>query len=109
MADLYLAVGHHHPVDQQLHQLPAFLEAARVQVTAESLQHLGRRLGDRAGLDQPLALGGDLLFSRPQVARPLPRCGLPATRPRRRVGLRAGRLVAPDLLGLPLGGRTFGR
>jgi hypothetical protein len=27
IADLHLAVGHHHPVDQQLHQLAALLEA----------------------------------------------------------------------------------
>jgi hypothetical protein len=60
VADLHLAVGHHHPVDQQLDQLAALPEAGLAQAYAESLQHLGRRLGDRAHLDQPLALSGDL-------------------------------------------------
>jgi hypothetical protein len=60
VADLHLAVGDHHPVDQQLHQLAALLEAGLVQAHPELLQHLGHRLGDRAHLDQPLALRGDL-------------------------------------------------
>jgi hypothetical protein len=34
VADLHLAVGHHHPVDQQLDQLPALLEAGLVQTSA---------------------------------------------------------------------------
>src|SRR5215212_8379369 len=65
VADLHLAVGDHHPVDQQLHQLAALFEAA--QAHAKLLQHLGHRLGDAAHLDQPLPLGGDLPLTRPQV------------------------------------------
>ena len=67
VADLDLAVGHHHPVDQQLDQLAALLEAGLAQACAELLEHLGRRLGDAAHLGQPLALGGDLPLTRPQV------------------------------------------
>ena len=67
IADLHLAVGHHHPVDQQLHQLAALLEAGLAQAHPELLQHLGHRLGDRADLDQPLALGGDLPLAGQQV------------------------------------------
>src|SRR4029453_3280698 len=58
IADLYLAVGHHHPVDQQLHQLAALLEAGLAQAHPELLQHLGHRLGDRADPAHPLAPGG---------------------------------------------------
>jgi hypothetical protein len=60
VADLDLAVGHHHPVDQQLHQLAALLEAGLVKAHPELLQHRCHRLGDRAHLDQPLTLGRDL-------------------------------------------------
>jgi hypothetical protein len=67
VADLHLAVGHHHPVDQQLHQLAALVEAGLTQAHAKLLQHLGQRLGDAAHLDQPLPLGGDLPLTRPQV------------------------------------------
>jgi hypothetical protein len=67
VADLHLAVGHHHPVDQQLHQLAALVEAGLTQAHAKLLQHLGHRLGDAAHLDQPLPLGGDLPLTRPQV------------------------------------------
>jgi hypothetical protein len=67
VADLHLAVDHHHPVDQQLHQLAALLEAGLAQAHAELLQHLGHGLGDRADLDQPLALGGDLPLAGQQV------------------------------------------
>jgi hypothetical protein len=67
VADLDLAVGHHHPVDQQLDQLAALLEAGLAQAHPELLQRLGHRLGDRADLDQPLALGGDLPLAGQQV------------------------------------------
>src|SRR5215207_9531897 len=67
VADLHLAVGDHHPVDQQLHQLAALFEAGLAQAHAKLLQHLGHRLGDAAHLDQPLPLGGDLPLTRPQV------------------------------------------
>ena len=67
IADLHLVVGHHDPVDQQLHQLAALLEAGLAQAHPQPLQHLGRRLDDRAHLDQPLALGGDLPLADPQV------------------------------------------
>jgi Transposase DDE domain len=60
VADLDLAVGHHHPVDQQLHQLAALLEAGLVKAHPELLQHRCHRLGDRTHLDQPLTLGRDL-------------------------------------------------
>ncbi|HET7517073.1 MAG TPA: transposase [Actinomycetes bacterium] len=67
VADLHVTVGHHHPVDQQLHQLAALFEAGLAQAHAKLLQHLGHRLGDAAHLDQPLPLGGDLPLTRPQV------------------------------------------
>jgi hypothetical protein len=67
IADLHLTVGDHHPVDQQLYQLAALLEAGLAQAHPELLQHLGHRLGDRAHLDQPLALSGDLPLARQQV------------------------------------------
>jgi hypothetical protein len=67
IADLHLAVGHHHPVDQQLHQLAALLEASPVKAHPQPLQHLGHRPGDRGHLDQPLALGGDLPLAGQQV------------------------------------------
>jgi hypothetical protein len=67
IADLHLAVGDHDPVDQQLHQLAALLEAGLAQAYAESLQHLGHRLGDRAYLDQPLPLSSDLPLAGQQV------------------------------------------
>jgi hypothetical protein len=62
-----VTVGHHHPVDQQLHQLATLLEAGLAQAHPQPLQHLGHRLGDRADLDQPLALGGDLPLACQQV------------------------------------------
>jgi DDE superfamily endonuclease len=67
VADLHLAVGHHHPVDQQLHQLAALLEAGPVKAHPQLLQHRRHRLGDRAQPDQPLTLGGDLPLARQQV------------------------------------------
>jgi hypothetical protein len=67
VADLDLAVGDHDPVDQQLHQLAALLEVGLVKAHPELLQHRCRRLGDRAQLDQLLALGGDLPLARQQV------------------------------------------
>ena len=67
IADLHLAVGDHDPVDQQLHQLAALVEAGLVKAHPELLQHLGRRLGGRAHLDQPLALSGDLPLAGQQV------------------------------------------
>jgi hypothetical protein len=51
MADLHLAVGRHDPVDQQLDQLAALLEAGLVQTSASLLQHRCHRSGDRAHLD----------------------------------------------------------
>jgi hypothetical protein len=62
-----VTVGHHHPVDQQLHQLATLLEAGLAQAHPQPLQHLGHRLGDRADLDQPLALSGDLPLACQQV------------------------------------------
>jgi hypothetical protein len=67
VADLDLAVGHHDPVDQQLDQLAALLEAGLAKTDAQPLQHLGHRLGGRAHLDQPLALSGDLPLTGQQV------------------------------------------
>src|SRR5829696_1046229 len=67
VADLHLAVGDHHPVDQQLYQLAALLEAGLVKAHPELLQHRCHRSGDRAHLDQPLALGGDLPLAGQQV------------------------------------------
>jgi hypothetical protein len=65
--DLHLAVGDDHPVDQQLHQLPALLEPGLMKACPQLLQDLGHRLGDRAELDQPLALRGDLPLAGQQV------------------------------------------
>jgi len=62
-----VTVGHHHPVDQQLDQLAALLEAGLAQADPQLLQHLGHRLGDHAHLDQPLALRGDLPLAGKQV------------------------------------------
>src|SRR6266540_3245292 len=67
IADLHLAVGDHHPVDQQLHQLAALLEASLAEPRARPLQHLGHRPGGRAYLDQSLTLGGDLSLAGQQV------------------------------------------
>jgi DDE superfamily endonuclease len=67
VADLHLAVGDHHPVDQQLHQLAALLEPGLVQAHPQLLQHGRHRVGDRAHLDQPLTLGGDLPLAGQQV------------------------------------------
>jgi len=67
VADLHLAVGHHHSIDQQFHQLAAPLEAGLVKAHPELLQHRCHRLGDRAHLDQSLALSGDLPLARQQV------------------------------------------
>jgi hypothetical protein len=67
VADLDLAVGDHHPVDQQLDQLAALLEAGLVQTHPELLQHRRHRAGDRAQPGQPLALHGDLPFAGQQV------------------------------------------
>jgi DDE superfamily endonuclease len=67
VADLHLAVGDHHAVDQQLDQLAALLEVGLAQPDAELLQHLGHGLGDCAHLGQPLALGGDLPLAGQQV------------------------------------------
>jgi hypothetical protein len=60
VADLHLAVGDHHPVDQQLHQLAALLEAGLAKADPKLLQHRCHRPGDRAQPGQPLALRGDL-------------------------------------------------
>jgi hypothetical protein len=65
--DLYVAIGHHDPVDQQLHQLAALLEAGLVKAHPELLQYLGHRLGGRAQPDQPLPLGRHLPLARQQV------------------------------------------
>ena len=51
VADLHPAVGDHDPVDQQLHQLAALLEAGLAQTYPQLLQHLGRGPGDAADLD----------------------------------------------------------
>jgi DDE superfamily endonuclease len=67
VADLDLAVGDHDPVDQQLHQLAALLKVGLAQARAQLVQHLGHRLGDRAHLDQPRTLRGDLPLSGQQV------------------------------------------
>src|SRR5829696_5936662 len=67
IADLHLAVGDHHPVDQQLHQLAALLEVGLAQTHAQLLQHPSHGLGDAADLDQPLTLGGDLPLACQQV------------------------------------------
>jgi PPOX class probable F420-dependent enzyme len=67
VADLHPAVGHHHPVDQQLHQLAALLEAGPVKAHSELLQHRRHRAGDRAQPGQPLALRGDLPLVGQQV------------------------------------------
>jgi hypothetical protein len=63
IANLHLAVADHDPVDQQLHQLAALLEAGLAQAHPELLQHLGHRVGDRAHLDQPRTLGGNLALA----------------------------------------------
>jgi hypothetical protein len=65
--DLHLAVGDHHPVDQQLHQLAALFEVGLAQARSQLVQHLGHRLGDRAHLGQPRALSGDLPLAGQQV------------------------------------------
>jgi hypothetical protein len=67
VADLDLAVGDHDPVDQQLDQLAALLEAGLAQPRSQLPQHLGHRVGGRAHLDQPLTLGGDLPLAGQQV------------------------------------------
>jgi hypothetical protein len=66
-ADLDVAVGDHHPVDQQLDQLAALVEVGLVKAHPQLLEHPGCRLGDCAHLDQPLTLGGDLPLARQQV------------------------------------------
>jgi hypothetical protein len=70
VADLHLAVGDHDPVDQQLHQLAALLEAGQAQTHGQLLQHPSHGLGDAADLDQPLTLGGDLPLAGQQVGLP---------------------------------------
>ena len=67
VADLHVAVGDHHPVDQQLHQLAALLEAGLVKARSQLVQHLGHGLSDRAHLSQPLTLSGDLSLACQQV------------------------------------------
>jgi hypothetical protein len=96
IADLHLAVGHHHSVDQQLHQLAALLEAGLAQAHAESVQHLGRRLGNRAHLDQPLALSGDLPLAGQQVGLLAGKAPV--------LPLEAGQVDHLGQVGLPAGG-----
>jgi hypothetical protein len=67
VADLHPTVGHHHPIDQQLHQLAALLEVGLAQTHGQRLQHPSHGLGDAADLDQPLTLGGDLPLACQQV------------------------------------------
>jgi hypothetical protein len=67
VADLHPAVGHDHPVDQELDQLAALLEAGLVKAYPELLQHRRHRVGDRAHLDQPRTLGRDLPLAGQQV------------------------------------------
>src|SRR5215211_3105032 len=67
VADLHLAVGDHHPVDQQLDQLAALLEAGLAKADPKLLQHRRHRPGDRAQPGQPLALRGDLPLAGQQV------------------------------------------
>src|SRR5213596_615203 len=67
VADLHLAVGHHHPVDQQLDQLAALLEAGLAKADPKLLQHRRHRPGDRAQPGQPLPLRGDLPLASQQV------------------------------------------
>src|SRR5215217_3296770 len=67
IADLHVAVGDHYPVDQQLDQLAALLEAGLAKADPELLQHRCHRPGDRAQPGQPLALRGDLPLAGQQV------------------------------------------